>query len=169
VSEAGTPADPSFIRDEGGLPVQSGAYVLLVDLPDEVVVRLPGRPLIRLQAGRYLYCGSAHGPGGLKARVSRHMRTAKTVRWHIDQVTAGGRVRGAWVFPDRSECDLVAMLSALPAPIPGFGSSDCRTCVSHLVYWPEGEPLSFSPPVNGIRRMLPHPQDPSLRSGWWNQ
>jgi Uri superfamily endonuclease len=34
------------------------------------------------------------------------------------------------------ECDLVAMLAPLPMPIPGFGSSDCSRCLSHLLYLP---------------------------------
>lgn len=143
-----------FHLDVGGLPTVPGAYVLLVELAGDVAVRLPGRPDVALSAGRYLYCGSARGPGGIKARVGRHMRRDKTVRWHIDQLTSAGRVLGAWVFPNGSECALVAGLSALPVPIPGFGSSDCRICPSHLLAWPNGRRL---PP--GLRGCPegPHP------------
>jgi Uri superfamily endonuclease len=45
-----------------------------------------------LPAGRYLYCGSDKGPGGLKARLSRHFRHGKSVRWHVDQLTERGSV-----------------------------------------------------------------------------
>ncbi|MGE5504370.1 MAG: GIY-YIG nuclease family protein, partial [Actinomycetota bacterium] len=88
--------------------------------------------------GRYLYCGSARGPGGLRARVGRHMRKGKVVRWHVDRLTEAGRVVGAWVFEGGDECGLVARLAHLPVPIPGFGSSDCKVCPSHLLAWPEG-------------------------------
>jgi Uri superfamily endonuclease len=85
-----------------------------------------------LVPGRYIYAGSAYGPGGLKARLSRHMRRTKVERWHIDQLTKTG-VRGAWIFPGCNECDLVVMNSALPVPIVGFGSTDCKRCRSHLL------------------------------------
>jgi Uri superfamily endonuclease len=52
--------------------------------------------------------------------------------------TAAGTVLGAWAFPGGDECELAAGMSELPRPIPGFGSSDCQNCVSHLLGWPEG-------------------------------
>jgi histidyl-tRNA synthetase len=132
-----------FCRTQGEIPATGGAYVLWVDLPRPLAVSLPGKSKTRLRAGRYLYCGSAHGPGGLHARVGRHMRRAKTIRWHIDRLSEVGIVQGAFVFSDASECELVASLALLPVPIPGFGSSDCKTCRSHLLRWPERLPLPF--------------------------
>ena len=84
------------------------------------------KPSVSLMPGRCIYAGSANGPGGLKARVSRHTRRAKRRRWHIDQLTENGDVLGAWIFPGGVECDLVDMNSALPVPIVGFGSTDCQ-------------------------------------------
>ncbi len=139
--ETGTAGD--FHPDATRLPAVPGAYVLLVETGREVVVRLPGRPPTILTPGRYLYCGSARGPGGIKARVARHMRRDKTVRWHVDRLTEAGSVLGAWTFPGGDECALVASLSALPVPMAGFGSSDCRTCASHLLAWPAGADLPF--------------------------
>ena len=54
-----------------------GAYVIAIKLAEPVVVTFAGRPPIPLPAGRYLYCGSARGPGGLEGRISRHMRRGK--------------------------------------------------------------------------------------------
>ena len=51
-------------------PSLPGAYAMAIELADTVVVMLSGRAPIALPAGRYLYCGSAKGPGGLKARLS---------------------------------------------------------------------------------------------------
>ncbi len=61
------------------------------------------------------------------------MHRAKPRRWHIDQLTENGDVLGAWIFPGGIECDLVDMNSALPVPIVGFGSTDCKRCRSHLL------------------------------------
>jgi len=130
-----------FHADAAGLPREAGAYVLVVELANHVTVRLPGRPDVILPPGRYLYCGSARGPGGIKARVGRHMRRDKADRWHIDQLTTAGTVLGVWVFGGGDECDLVSELAGFPAPIPGFGSSDCRNCTSHLLAWPTGVAL----------------------------
>ncbi|NYZ15611.1 GIY-YIG nuclease family protein [Azospirillum sp. RWY-5-1] len=148
-----------FHSTADGIPAEPGAYVLLVTLAEGVEVRLPGRAPVVLAAGRYLYCGSARGPGGLRARVGRHMRRDKAVRWHIDRLTLAGRVAGAWVFPGGDECALVAGLSSLPVPLPGFGSSDCHRCASHLLAWPEGVGLDLErwtggappPPVPAVR------------------
>jgi Uri superfamily endonuclease len=124
-------------------PIVRGAYVLAIDLSKPLIVELPGKPAATLPPGRYLYCGSAKGPGGLRARLRRHMRRNKTIRWHVDQLTQAGRVLGVWTFPDGDECILAAALSHLPVPIAGFGSSDCRRCRSHLVLWPKGTKLPF--------------------------
>jgi Uri superfamily endonuclease len=62
------------------------------------------------------------------------MRQGKSVHWHIDQLTERGAVTGAWTVSD-----LVAMLAPLPMPVPGFGSSDCSCCRSHLLFLPTDE------------------------------
>ena len=71
-------------------PSLPGAYAMAIEVADAVAVTLSGRPPITLPAGRHLYCGSAKGPGGLKARLSRHMRRGKSSRWHVDQLTNQG-------------------------------------------------------------------------------
>jgi len=135
-----------FHADATGLPAGTGAYVLLIRLSDRLPLTLAGRSGVTLAPGNYLYCGSAHGPGGIKARVGRHMRPDKAIRWHVDQLTTGGTVAGAWVFPNGDECGLVAMLADMPVPVPGFGSTDCGTCPSHLLSWPTGMTLPFGAP-----------------------
>jgi Uri superfamily endonuclease len=122
------------------LPRAPGAYALLIELAEPLDVRLRGQPAISLTPGRYLYCGSAYGPGGLRARIGRHMRRDKAQRWHVDQLTGAGDVTGAFVFPGGNECSLVAALAELPIAIPGFGSSDCRSCASHLLALPVRQP-----------------------------
>ena len=128
------------------MPAIPGSYALLIELPRRRAVKTAAATRT-LHAGRYIYCGSAHGPGGLRARLARHLRRDKSIRWHVDQLTTFGRVHGAWVFPGGSECALVAILSHLPAPVARFGSSDCGRCYSHLLHWPDGTPLpdAFKP------------------------
>jgi histidyl-tRNA synthetase len=124
-------------------PSLPGAYAMAIEFADTVAVTLGGRSPRVLPARRYLYCGSAKGPGGLKARLLRHMRRGKSLRWHVDQLTEQGLVVGSWVFPRGDECELVQMCSHLPGPIAGFGSSDCATCLSHLLLWPHGVALPW--------------------------
>ena len=46
---------------------------------------------------------------------------------------------GNWIF--FGGCELVQMCSYLQMPIAGFGSSDCTTCRSDLLLWPNGTAL----------------------------
>ncbi|MEJ2210061.1 MAG: DUF123 domain-containing protein [Anaerolineae bacterium] len=97
----------------------------------------------RFPAGWYLYVGSAHGPGGLRARLARHRRRlgpGKRAHWHIDYVREGSTWGGAWVRTggQRLECTWARTLARLPGAqvvVPGFGASDCR-CAGHLVRVP---------------------------------
>ncbi|MFQ5340329.1 MAG: DUF123 domain-containing protein [Anaerolineae bacterium] len=119
---------------ERGAP---GTYVLvmLLGVPTRVVVGALGT--FDLEAGYYLYVGSALN--GLAGRLRRHCRTdGKRLRWHIDYLRAQTTLVEVWwtVFAERLECEWAAVLRRLPGvsePVAGFGSSDCR-CSSHLFY-----------------------------------
>ncbi len=135
-TEIGLTGGLEFCASADTAPSTPGAYLLQIVLTEPVLVRMAGNLRAELSPGRYFYCGSANGPGGLKARLARHMRRGKTVHWHIDQLTERGATTGAWIVRNGRECDLVAMLAPLPMPIAGFGSSDCVRCRSHLLYSP---------------------------------
>ncbi len=116
----------------------AGAYRLVIHLPKPTSVSV-GKSTLSLAPGRYAYCGSAYGPGGLRARIARHLNQTKTIRWHIDQLTGIGSVIHIYTEPGGHECAILQHLLAQPGvgvPIPRFGSSDCRTCPSHLVSLP---------------------------------
>ncbi|MCZ6862799.1 MAG: GIY-YIG nuclease family protein [Alphaproteobacteria bacterium] len=118
---------------------QPGAYLLFVDLAAPLALDIPRLAAPTLVPGCYAYCGSAHGPGGLRARIGRHLRRDKAPHWHIDRLTAAGRVTGVRAVPAGRECDLLRDLLDKPGvsvPVPGFGSSDCRACPAHLVMLP---------------------------------
>ncbi len=124
-----------LVKEAKDAPSSPGAYILLIELAGPLAITLKGKPAATLEAGRYLYCGSARGPGGLRARLSRHMRRGKPIHWHVDRLTEAGTVIGAWIFQGCVECELAEALSHLPAPILGFGSTDCPRCRSHLLGW----------------------------------
>ena len=97
--------------------------------------------------GYYVYAGSALGPGGLQARVGRHIQTAKfpgsKTHWHIDHLLLHPDVEwaGSAMAPDGDECVIsrrIAEESGVTVPVEGFGSSDCRSgCKAHLYRLPE--------------------------------
>lgn len=123
-------------EDVAELPQEAGAYVLVMELKlsVEVPVRRLGNPVFT--PGVYFYCGSARGPGGLSARVARHLRMEKKRRWHVDYLSSKAYGIAALPITGGNECDLVSRLMAgflVEFPVAGFGSSDCRCCISHLV------------------------------------
>ncbi len=118
------------------LPPDPGAYVLIIDLDEPLALDMPRKSPATLTPGRYVYCGSAYGPGGMRARVARHCKRQKAVRWHIDRLTMAGRIIAVHGEPGGRECDLVDQVLATDGasiPAPDFGSTDCRRCPSHLV------------------------------------
>lgn len=121
-------------------PSGPGAYVVAIAIAAPLAIRLGAAASPLLRPGRYLYCGSAYGPGGLQARLARHFRKDKSIRWHVDQLTTAGEVKGAWAIALGNECVLVERLGFLPVPIEGFGATDCAHCRSHLLRWPSRVP-----------------------------
>jgi Uri superfamily endonuclease len=118
------------------LPAGPGTYGLLLRLREPVILDLArlGNPV--LAPGLYLYCGSANGPGGVRARLGRHLRRDKAVRWHIDHLSGMASEIAGLVVAETTECSLRQKASAVlkaQAPVPGFGSSDCRSCPAHLL------------------------------------
>ena len=127
------------------LTTEPGAYLLIIDLDAKLSLDVPKGASATLPPGRYGYCGSAYGPGGIRARVARHLKPVKTMRWHIDRLTASGRVVAVQAEPGGDECAVMDSLRALPGvaiPISGFGSSDCRRCPAHLASLPPNFSLS---------------------------
>lgn len=129
------------------LPRQLGTYILVIEVASPLTLRVGHLGERSLPASWYAYVGSARGPGGLAARVGRHLKPpgAKRPRWHIDALVAQAPIRQVgWVVScQRLECLWAEQLLGLPkatAPIPRFGASDCR-CVSHLVAFTDVQPL----------------------------
>lgn len=127
------------------LPALPGTYALLIPIPHPITVAVGRLGTLALVPGWVAYVGSAHGPGGLRARVTRHCRAEKRRHWHIDYLTQIAPVDHVWAAasPERLECAWAAALRALPGagePLAGFGASDCG-CTTHLISLPGPDAL----------------------------
>lgn len=119
------------------LGVTRGTYAVGLFLASPVICRIGALGAWELPQGGYLYVGSAWGPGGLRARVGRHLRGSDQRRWHIDYLRQVAEPVSAWLAPHaRLECAWARFLTESPIAdiiIPGFGASDCG-CAAHLFY-----------------------------------
>lgn len=112
-----------------------GAYALILHLATPVPFARRGIAGEAL-SGWYVYAGSARGSGGMRARLRRHLRPDKPVHWHVDELTNAAVQMAALAVPNGSECEIVDRLlrSNLFTPaVRGFGSSDCKRCMAHLL------------------------------------
>lgn len=110
-----------------------GVYVLFLRFDDDIETEVGALGRIRLPAGDYCYVGSAMG--GLDQRVSRHLSSEKTIRWHIDYLTTVCSDMCAFEHEGDSvtECDLADLMlkNGNHPAVEGFGCSDCD-CQTHL-------------------------------------
>lgn len=119
------------------LPHGGGTYVLLCEADAEgAIVRIGRLGELSLERGWYAYVGSAFGTGGLGARVGRHLRRDKPLRWHFDYLRPYVVPRAVWYVtgPMRCESAWAAALALMPGatvPLAGFGASD-HPGASHL-------------------------------------
>lgn len=116
-----------------------GTYILLLDIFFHRDIEVGSLGTLSFEPGRYCYVGSAMG--GLDQRLSRHLRSEKRIRWHIDRLTVAADRREAWEsYPEWvPECNLAhaAEVCGMIPVHPGFGCSDCG-CRTHLFLVPEG-------------------------------
>ena len=110
-----------------------GVYILLIEVLQTAEVAVGKLGVLKFTPGTYAYVGSAMR--GIEARVRRHLRKEKRLRWHIDYLLAHPAARVTAVYirgtPKRLECEVANALAAKCQVVPGFGSSDCR-CKGHL-------------------------------------
>lgn len=116
--------------------VRVGAYVsyqLRIIVDRDLKLKVGRLGVCRFPAGHYTYTGSALR--NMEARLARHLRPAKRLRWHIDYLlcSPGVEVQAVRRFRD-PEC-VVNSRSRGMVQVPGFGASDCRAgCGAHLKY-----------------------------------
>ena len=136
------------------LAATTGTYVLVLSSPRTARIAVGKRLRVTLDAGCYLYAGSAFGPGGLDARLRRHQHGVGRRHWHVDYLRAATTFVGAIVDrgSERREHQWAAELKACGdyATIPGFGCSDCR-CTTHLFH-AASAPASLADLLSGAPR-----------------
>lgn len=92
-----------------------------------------------LDDGWYFYTGSAHGSGGLRNRIHRHLAADAKVHWHIDFLKRDMEMQQVWynLHEANQECMITRTIMSVAGariPIKGFGASDCHVdCPAHLV------------------------------------
>jgi len=91
---------------------------------------------LEFERGWFAYVGSARGPGGVKARVGRHLSKEKRAKWHIDHLTRWASVAEVWICEGKATLEhefakILAEMAGKGRGISGFGSSDCN-CKTHL-------------------------------------
>ncbi|MDT8301258.1 MAG: GIY-YIG nuclease family protein [Sedimentisphaerales bacterium] len=114
--------------------MDSGIYIAIFNLPKtgRITVGKPGT--FNFRKGFYFYVGSAQR--NLSARLARHARKKKPLRWHIDYLSTKAKMLGAITIggPRETECQVAKKLGNMfESAVPGFGASDCR-CGGHLFY-----------------------------------
>ena len=117
----------------------AGTYALILRNYSNVTVQIGRWGRICVKPGYYSYIGSAFGPGGVRARVSRHLRKEKRKHWHIDYLREFMEPVGIWYTHDRQRFEHIWARSLSDmggiTSIHGFGCSDCN-CDSHLFHGP---------------------------------
>ncbi|MFC2054130.1 DUF123 domain-containing protein [Chloroflexota bacterium] len=166
------------------IPPEPGTYALELSLyqPQRITIGRLGE--INFPQGEYIYVGSALGPGGLRARLGRHLHKNNfSYFWHIDYLKRNAETRSLYYLikspcaihldssrtQDKSalplkpvECVWSQTLSAIPyanIPAPGFGASDCHSgCRAHLIHFPQSNTRTNNRPLiliqASIRRLL---------------
>ena len=116
------------------MTMDSGLYIAVFHLPSNRDIQVGRLGIFSFARGHYFYVGSAQR--NLSARIERHRRRSKPLRWHIDYLSAQAEMLGAIVISGsrQEECRLARELGQMyQLAAPAFGSSDCR-CGGHLFF-----------------------------------
>jgi Uri superfamily endonuclease len=141
------------------VPARSGCYVLVLFLQQRHQLTVGRRAAGEFSPGYYLYVGSAFGPGGLRARLGRHVSGSGRRHWHVDYLRAVAAPVEAWfqiqaVSGEHEWAECLGRGRGL-RPVAGFGASDCG-CLSHLYQ------STALPGCAAFRARLPRGESPAL-------
>lgn len=117
---------------------QAGTYALIMDCRVKKKVEVGKLGSISLMPGYYIYVGSAFGPGGLRARVHRHISESQKKHWHLDYIKLFTQPLEIWysyepVIREHQWAGIIKMSKHSRMLMKGFGSSDC-SCETHLFF-----------------------------------
>jgi Uri superfamily endonuclease len=127
------------------LPEDKGTYVLVMHVPELKRIEIGRLGTFDIRHGFYAYVGSAHGTGGLRARIVHHMEAVAAPHWHIDYLMAFATPLEVWhaVSDRKLERDWVELLERDPrfsCPVARFGSSDYRRSRSSHLFFTKRRP-----------------------------
>ena len=111
-----------------------GVYIAVFYLSNDRRIHIGRLGCFHFHRGVYFYVGSAQR--NLSARIERHNKKKKMLRWHIDYLSTRVKMLGAITIngSQELECQLAKKLRNLfELVVSGFGASDCR-CGGHLFY-----------------------------------
>ena len=121
---------------------KEGDYIILFSLTEIKECFIPKFGNQVISPGFYFYCGSAHGKGGLRSRILRHLDPGSKKFWHIDFLKGSLQPIEIWFqkTTEKSECKYSQLLQKRfsgKIPLKDFGASDCKNkCGSHLIWFP---------------------------------
>ena len=120
------------------IPACKGAYILILRLRNPLRIRVGSLGVVEFDREYYAYVGSAMGPGGVRARLCRHIRGRGAKRWHIDYLREHADVAYyLYTCEGPPERVIAERCRRLLDPGPrGFGSSDDPVNPTHLFSCP---------------------------------
>jgi Uri superfamily endonuclease len=122
------------------VPDARGTYVLIAWLAQTRRLEIGSLGAHEITPGFYVYVGSAHGEGGLQARVGHYLESTAEPHWHIDYLLQCAEPTEIWFAVDdakleRDWVELFESAKQFRVPIRRFGASDYhRSRSSHLFY-----------------------------------
>ena len=121
------------------IPTSRGTYLLFLYTKSQKI-NIGKQEDFLFPSGLLVYVGSALGAGGLRGRVSHHLRINRKCHWHIDYLLQKMPVCQVLYTenPSRLEHEWAMLLERIPGlniPLKRFGASDCQ-CASHLFHIP---------------------------------
>ena len=122
------------------IPTSKGTYLLFLSNTKSQKINIGKQGDFLFLSGLFVYVGSAFGSGGLRGRISHHLRINRKCHWHIDYLLQKMPV-GQIIYPEnpsRLEHEWAMLLERIPElniPMKRFGASDCQ-CASHLFHIP---------------------------------
>jgi Uri superfamily endonuclease len=130
----------------------SGTYALVFACAAPVHLTVGRLGPVSLVPGYWIYVGSAFGPGGLRSRLTHHLKPSARPHWHLDYIKGALRAVDIWATTDPVKREhewagIIAAMKGASLPVAGFGATDCG-CRSHLIHF------SRHPGFSGFRNAL---------------
>lgn len=115
------------------MPLQLVTYQLAIRLIRPTRLTIGQLGVFDFPEGHYVYTGSAKR--NIEARIARHLRHDKKLKWHVDYLLASPQASIEKVSQYAlAEC-VINQRTVGQILIAGFGASDCKSgCSSHLKY-----------------------------------